>query len=127
SNMNANLLRNRWRHLPERVVRRAQAERLTHYLRTAVLPFSAYYRALFREHGLTADSIRSLEDLQHVPFTTKHDLMASPDCPEKFKQFILVPDERVLSRRPSTTLRALVSGRQKVKQDFESEFRPIFM
>src|SRR5437870_4116745 len=125
--MNGNLLRNRWQRLPERVVRQAQAEQLSHYLRTAVLPFSAHYRELFRQLGLTADSIRTLEDLQRLPFTSKADLVNSPEHPQRFKDFILVPDERTLARRPGTIVRALLHGRQRVKEDFESEFRPIFV
>jgi len=54
--------------LPERVIRLLQAEKLRHYLRQVVLPFSAQYRAVFQQHGLVADSFRSLEDLQRLPF-----------------------------------------------------------
>ena len=54
-----NVLRDQWQHLPEKTVRRLQAERLQHYLRTVVLPFSPHYRKVFQELGLTADSIRS--------------------------------------------------------------------
>jgi phenylacetate-coenzyme A ligase PaaK-like adenylate-forming protein len=113
--------------LPEAAVRRLQAEQLRHYLRTVVLPFSPRYRKLFREQGLAADSIRTLEDLQHVPFTTKADLLSSAEQPQRFKDFILVPDAQQLARRPGTILRALVRGKEHVKAGFESEFRPIFV
>jgi phenylacetate-coenzyme A ligase PaaK-like adenylate-forming protein len=104
-----------------------QAEQLRRYLRTVVLPFSAHYRRLFHEHGLDSDSVRTLEDLQRVPFTTKSDLLNTAAQPQRFRDFILVPDQKVLARRPGTILRALVHGREQVKKDFESEFRPIFM
>src|SRR5580765_5457299 len=68
--MNRNLLQNRWQHLSETVIRRAQAEQLKRYLRTVVLPFSAYYRQLFQEHSLDAESFRTLDDLQRIPFTS---------------------------------------------------------
>jgi len=100
---------------------------LRNYLRTVVLPFSAHYRELFRAHDLHADSFRTLEDWQQVPFTTKADLLGTTEHPQRFKDFILVPDPRELARRPRTILRALVRGRERVKQDFESEFRPIFI
>jgi phenylacetate-CoA ligase len=118
--------RDQWQRLPEAVVRRLQAERLRHYLRTAVLPFSAHYRKLFREHGLDAESFRTLEDLQRLPFTTKSDLLNTAEEPQRFKDFILIPDQKVLARRPGTILRAVVHGRARVKRDFEAEFRPIF-
>jgi phenylacetate-CoA ligase len=125
--MNRNLLQNRWQHLSEVVIRRAQAEQLKRYLRTVVLPFSAYYRQLFQEHGLDAESFRSLDDLQRIPFTSKADLINSPAQPQRFRDFILIPDPKVLARRPSTIVNALLHGRDQVKKGFESEFRPIFM
>jgi phenylacetate-CoA ligase len=125
--MGRNLLQNRWQRLTEPVIRRLQVAQLRHYLRTVVLPFSTHYRALFREHGLDAESFRTLEDLQRVPFTTKADLLSTAAEPQRFKDFILVPDQRALARRPGTILRALVHGRERVSQDFEAEFRPIFM
>jgi phenylacetate-CoA ligase len=125
--MSQNLLRKHWQQLTEPVVRRLQAEQLRDFLRTAVLPFSAHYRRLFQEHGLDAESFRTLEDLQRLPFTTKADLLNTPAQPQRFKDFILIPDQKVLARRPSTILRALAHGREQVKRDFESEFRPIFV
>jgi len=125
--MNLNLLRNQWRPLPEEVVRRMQAERLREYLRTAVLPFSAHYGRIFQERGLTANSIGTLEDLQQLPFTTKKDLLNTTEHPRRFKDFVLIPDEKVLARRPSTILRAVARGPKAVKREFESEYRPIFM
>jgi phenylacetate-CoA ligase len=124
--MNRTSLRNRSQPCSERVVSRLQAEQLRRYLDTVVLPFSAYYRKLFQEHRLQAESFRTLQDLQQLPFTTKSDLLNTPAQPQRFKDFIVVPDQRLLARRPGTILRALFHGRERVKQDFEAEFRPIF-
>jgi len=118
---------NPWSRWPETAVRHWQADRLGQYLRNVVLPFSAHYREMFRERGLTADSIRTLEDLARLPFTTKTDLLNTAENPQRFRDFILVPDEKVLSRRPGTILQALLKGRPSVRQKFEAEFRPIFM
>jgi phenylacetate-CoA ligase len=125
--MSRNLLQSHWQQLSERTVRRLQVEQLRDYLRTVVLPFSAHYRRLFQEQGLDAESFRSLEDLQRLPFTTKSDLVNTAAQPQRFKDFILIPDQKVLARRPGTILRALVHGRERVRQDFEAEFRPIFV
>jgi phenylacetate-CoA ligase len=124
--MSRNLLRNQWQQLSEPVVRRLQAGQLRHYLRSIVLPFSAHYRKLFQEHGLDAETFRTLDDLQRVPFTCKSDLLNTAAQPQRFRDFILVPDPKLLARRPGTVLRALFHGRERVKQDFEAEFRPIF-
>jgi phenylacetate-coenzyme A ligase PaaK-like adenylate-forming protein len=62
-----------------------------------------------------------------VPFTTKADLLGNAESPQRFRDFILVPDQKTLARRPGTMLRALVRGREQVKESFEAEFRPIFV
>src|SRR5262245_10553276 len=125
--MNPKLLKTQWHELPEPVIRQLQAEKLRHYLRTVVLPFSAHYRDLFRQHGLEADSIRSLADLQRLPFSSKTDLLNTPERPQRVRDFLLIPDPDVLARRPATILRALLHGREPVKSGFEAEYRPIFM
>jgi len=90
-----------------------------------VLPFSAHYRKLFQEHGLDAETFRTLEDLQRVPFTPpKTDLLGTTAEPQRFKDFILVPEQAVLARRPETVLKALLHGRGSVRQGFESEVSP---
>ncbi|MBI4661612.1 MAG: AMP-binding protein [Verrucomicrobia bacterium] len=125
--MNTTLLTSRWQRLPESLIRRLQAEKLGRYLRDVVLPFSAHYRELFRQRGLSAHSFRSLEDLSKLPFTSKADLTGSPAHPQRAKDFILIPDERILARRCSTVFQVLRRGRENVKRGFEAEFRPIFM
>ncbi|MBI3875901.1 MAG: AMP-binding protein, partial [Verrucomicrobia bacterium] len=125
--MSPTLLSTRWQSLPEQAIRLLQAQKLRRYLRTIVLPFSAHYGELFQEHGLTADSIRSLDELRQLPFTSKSDLLNSPDHPRRVRDFLLVPDERTIAGRPSTILRALLHGREAARQSLEAEFRPIFM
>ena len=125
--MNTQLLTTRWQSLPEHAIRQLQAEKLRRYLREIVLPFSPHYREAFREHGLSADSIRTLDDLQKIPFTSKADLLNTPEHPQRVREFIITPDQRALARKPKTILRALVRGRSRVQQELESEFRPIFL
>src|SRR5947208_831529 len=120
--MNPKILASRWQQLPEKAVRELQAESLRQYLGRVVLPFSPYYRKLFAQHGLRAESIRTLEDLEQIPFTSKADLVNTPENPQKVKDFLIIPDERTLTRRPGTILRAAVSGRAAVKRGFEDEF-----
>jgi len=125
--MKETLLRTRWQRLPEKTIRQFQAEKLRRYLGQVVLPFSANYREMFARSGLSADSFRTLQDLERIPFTSKADLVNTPEHPQRVRDFILVPDQQVLARRPSTILRALLKGRENVKAGFEKEFRPIFM
>lgn len=125
--MKSQLLTSQWQHLPKDAILRLQSEKLHSYLRDVVVPSSAYYREMFHRHGLRAESIRSIEDLEQIPFTSKADLVNTPEHPQRAKDFVLVPDQRDLSRRPSTILRALTRGRENVRRELEIEFRPIFM
>jgi phenylacetate-coenzyme A ligase PaaK-like adenylate-forming protein len=113
--------------LPEAELRRFQFARLRAWLRDAVLPSSAHYRELFRVHGIRVDRLRSLEDWQKVPFTSKADLLGTAEKPQKIRDFILAPDREVLARRPSTIVRALWHGRDWVRAAFEREFRPLLL
>lgn len=122
-----NVLENHWQRLPEKVLRRAQGQRLQRYLEEVVAPFSPHYRHLFRELGLRPQAIRSIEDLRHLPFTTKADLLNTPAQPQRFREFVLAPDPKILSRRPSVALQAMLHGREQVKKELESEFRPVFI
>jgi phenylacetate-coenzyme A ligase PaaK-like adenylate-forming protein len=125
--MKPDLHNTQWQHLTKDEVLGLQARRLRRYLRDVVVPFSAHYRELFHQHGLKADSIRSLEDLEQIPFTSKVDLLNTPEHPQRAKDFVLIPDSQTLSRRPGTVLRALFKGRQHVRRELETEYRPIFM
>jgi phenylacetate-coenzyme A ligase PaaK-like adenylate-forming protein len=125
--MSSSRLQNRWQQLPEAEIRRLQAEKLRHYLRTVVVPFSPRYRELFREQKLNADSIRTLDDLQRLPFTKKTDLLPTPEHPERFKEFILTPDAKILAWQTKTIFRAILHGRKKVEAELSAEFRPVSM
>lgn len=125
--MNPHLLTTQWSRLPRETLQQLQAEKLRRYLREVVVPFSPHYRELFRRHGMTPDSIRTLEDLEQIPLTTKADLVNTPEHPQRAREFLVVPDEHVLSRRASTVMRALRYGRDSVRRGFEREYRPIFM
>lgn len=114
-----------WPPLPSAELRARQAKQLQHYLRTVVLPFSPHYRALFQRLNLTADSIRTLDDLRRLPFTSKADLVPTPGAPQRFKDFILTPGREALARRPATILRAMLHGREQVASELAAEYRPV--
>lgn len=125
--MNTKLLTSRWQSLPESDIRKLQAEKLRHYLRHVVLPFSPHYHEMFAQLGLNADSIHSLEDLRRVPFTSKADLINTPDHPQRAREFIITPDKEIIAHQPNTIVRALLHGRSRVQQELESEFRPLLL
>jgi phenylacetate-coenzyme A ligase PaaK-like adenylate-forming protein len=94
-----------------------QSALLRRYLEKTVIPFSKHYGKLAGD----LRRIRDIGDLRHIPLTTKRDLQEHP------LDFIIVPDKKILARRPSTIVHAMCRGRRAVEDSFEREFRPIFM
>lgn len=108
-------------------LRDLQAAKFRKYLATRVLPFSAFYRQRFAAAGVSAADIRSLEDLTKIPFTSKTDLLNTPDNPQRIRDFVLIPDEHVLKRQPGTIMGALRHGPAGQKALLEREFRPLLL
>jgi len=113
--------------LDARTLRQMRDERLHRFLTRVVAPHSPYYRRLFEAHRIDPRSIRTVADLEAIPFTQKSDLLPTADEPQRFLQFILQPDAERLKRQPRVILRALLEGRDVVKRELEREYRPIFM
>lgn len=101
-----------------------QIRRLREYLKHRVLPFSAHYRRVFAEHGIHPNDIRTMEDWARLPLSSKSDLTVPR---EKQREFVLIPDQKQLTREPRTIFNALFHGRQYAKEKLEAEFRPVLM
>ena len=117
----------KWDRMTVSEQRRLQDEKLRRYLTDVIAPFSPYYKKLFAEHKIDPRHIKTVSDLRHLPFTRKADLLATPEQPEKFREFIITPDISVLKRRPRVIAEALLRGQTAVKRRFEREYRPIFL
>ncbi len=102
---------------PRHEILHLQSLLLRRYLEKTVIPFSKHYGKFARD----LHRIRHVEDLHHIPFTTKRDLQEHP------LDFVIVPEKKILARRPSTIVRAMCRGRRVVEESFEREFRPVFM
>lgn len=125
--MNTGTLTKHWDRLSADERRHLQGLKLGRYLADHVVPFSKHYRDLFAKEGIDPRAIRSIEDLAKIPFTSKRHLTDDPETGSRTKDFVLVPDEAVLRKRPSTILRALRHGRAGVKAGFEHEYRPVLL
>jgi phenylacetate-coenzyme A ligase PaaK-like adenylate-forming protein len=75
---------------------------------------------------LKVRDLRRPADLRRIPFTSKLDFQVR-DGVDPVRDFVLMPDAAVLSRRPGTILRALMRGRAAVAEGFEREYRPLLM
>ncbi len=124
--INHRRLTSHWDSLSGAEIRHLQALKLRDYLTREVAPFSSFYGELFRRGGVDLGGIRTLGDLTRIPFSSKRSLLDEDGVP-RTRDFVLVPDEKVLARRSSTVLRSLYRGRARVKEDFGREYRPILM
>ncbi|WP_243838858.1 phenylacetate--CoA ligase family protein [Prosthecobacter fusiformis] len=113
-----------WDSAPPEVWHDWQLRQLRNYLSQRVLPFSAHYNRLFKEHGLEVNDIKSFDDWSNAPFTTKADLTVPR---EQQREFILMPEESVLRREWAVMLNAVLHGRAAAKNALEDEFRPVMM
>lgn len=109
-----------WNTSPPEVWKHWQLVQLRDYLNRRVIPFSAHYGRLFKEHGIHPLDIKSLKDWSRVPLTSKKDLSNPRD-------FVLMPNEAVLRREPGMIFTALMHGKKAAKEQAEAEFRPILL
>jgi len=115
-----------------RTIRAYQNQKLHEFINVYVYPFSPFYKQLFDKHHISPRSIRSVEDLVHLPFTTKSDFVDKTN-PEKFREFILRPSvESIKSawpfpRRLALKLARWAKGEARLREEFNREFRPVFM
>ena len=119
--------------LPRGEQRAAQDALLKRYVREYLYPFSPYYRALFDDHGIRPEQIKTVDDLRRIPLSCKQDLLPTDDDPQRFKQFILQPDpasiKKAWSLRKKLPLlwQKWTQGANAVRQRVRSEFAPSFM
>jgi phenylacetate-CoA ligase len=113
--------------------RSLQNELLQRYVREYVYPFSPFYRELFDRAGVRPEQIRSVDDLQRLPLTSKRDLLPTAEDPQRFKKFILQPTPESiraswpLAKKLPLLWQKWTRGVQAVKQGVRAQFAPCFM
>ncbi len=125
----------RWHQLqfssPQKI-RDCQNKRLFEFVNHYLYPFSPFYKQLFDRNAIRPRSIRTVEDLGQVPFTTKQDFV-DPEKPDKFREFVLRPSVSTLkqswpiSKLVALQVEKLVYGEKHVREKLGREFRPVFM
>jgi len=111
--------------------RQDQLRRLRQYLSHKVLPFSPYYKAMFREAGLDPSSIRDFDDLTKIPFTSKDDIAPTEDDPQRPRELVLQPNAGLirehwpLSKKLPLLWRKLTKGQESVQRHMSQLYRPV--
>ena len=111
-------------------IRALQDDKLRRFITKKVYPFHPYYRRLFDENKIDPESIRSVKDLQRLPFTYKEDIAPFPNDPDNPRAFVLEPGfDRVKLYKskgwvPQVT-RSEDVGDAETEQSFREEYQPV--
>lgn len=120
-------------HMRKAELQSLRDQRLHEFVTTQLFPFSPHYRKLFQKHRIDPNSIRTVRDLQRVPFSTKTDLIPTDENPQKSLDFVLKPDQDLIRRYWPTgkklglLWRKIIDGEEELKRRMGLEYRPIFL
>jgi phenylacetate-CoA ligase len=123
----------RWDRRSPEEIRDLQDRKLRRFLDRQILAFSPFYRQRLERAGIGPGSIRGLDDLTRIPFTTKEDICPTPGEPDRPRQLILQPTRDLIRRRWSLLqkipllVRDLLGGEAALTASLEREYRPVSM
>ncbi|OGX26524.1 MAG: hypothetical protein A3D10_01390 [Omnitrophica WOR_2 bacterium RIFCSPHIGHO2_02_FULL_48_11] len=110
-----------------------QNQKLRQFINEQLYPFSPHYKKLFDQNRIDPRQIRTIEDLKHIPFSSKLDLLDNKPGENRFREFVLQPDpEKIKKAWPPAKLLSLagekiVKGADYVQEKISREYRPNFM
>src|SRR3989442_1850139 len=120
-----------WGRRPPDQIRALQDRKLRRFVSEQLVPFSPFYRRLFREHGIDPRQIRTLDDLERLPFTSKEDVAPTREEPQRPRDLVLAPTRELiqngwpLRRKLPLLWRRLISGEKAVTDALAREYRPV--
>lgn len=104
--------------------RRMQDCALADFFRYYVAPFHPFTRHFYETHGMRFGAVHSVETLGKLPFLSKHDLLPTPQAPDRPRQFIIQPTPELLRQCwPVWKLLPVALN----KQAFRESFYPVLM
>lgn len=107
--------------------RAVQDAHLRRHVQQELVPFSAHYRRVFAEAGVSPDQVRGVDDLRRLPLTTKQDLLAAQSDPRTTRDFVLVPTpESIKQSWPLSRKLPLLFGGDEAKEALRKDYTPNF-
>ena len=107
--------------------------KLSHFVSTQLYPYSPFYRKMFDDNKIKPGDIRSVEDLRRLPFTYKADIAPTAEDPERFRRFVLEPDDELIKtympRLSQYRLSAsrVFQGEQHIRKYIWSNYAPVHL
>ena len=108
-----------------------RSARLHKFVNEQLYPYSPFYRRLFDEHKIDPRSIRTVDDLRRIPFTTKKDIAPTSEQPSRHLDLVLQPDMEKLRRfAPKGKLIGLLAtramrGAEAATEEVRREYGPV--
>lgn len=112
-----------------------QNRTLHRFITRYIYPFSPHYRKLFDKNKINPQSIKTVDDLRVLPFSSKNSFLdaLNEDPVKGTLAFCLQPSEEAIKRNlPKTELIKFLclnalKGKSRVKGALEKEYKPIFL
>lgn len=120
-------------HLSKDEIISLQTRKLHQFINQQLYPFSPHYRQLFNKHKIKPSHIKTISDLKIIPFTTKKDLLPIRANPEKYREFVLQPNEKLIKKywpifkKTSLGIMRLSKGKDYIREKLMREYLPIFL
>jgi len=111
-----------------RALQEYKLKRMVRYL----LPFHPFYSKVFEKEKISFGSIKTLEDFEHLPFSSKKDIAPTADNPGRPQDFILQPTEELIKERwPKYRLLKILfqkfTNPKGLEHQLKWEFAPVHM
>ncbi len=114
-------------------IKSLQNQKLHQFINSYVYPFSPLYKRVFDEAKVNPKHIKTVDDLKHIPFSSKLNFIDNETAKERFKDFILQPTKEKIKeywpfqKQIPLGLTSVLRGSEYVMDQFNQEFRPVFM
>jgi len=111
--------------------RSERGARLHRFINEQLYPYSPFYRRLFDANKIDPRSIRTVEDLRRIPFTSKKDIAPTAEHPSRHLDLVLQPDmEKLRKYAPKSRLLQLLllramHGDATAKEEVRREYGPV--
>ncbi len=120
---------------PWREMQYLQNRKLQYFITRKLYPFSPFYRERFDQNQISPNEIKTVRDLEKIPFTTKKDFIDTQrdESPARRLAFVLQPNEELIKKYlPKGDLLKLlftkiIRGNEYLTSRMEKEYRPIFL
>jgi phenylacetate-CoA ligase len=121
----------KWDRMSFEEQREYRDRKLAYFVRTQLYPYSPFYRKLFDDQKVDPADIKGVKDLRRLPFTYKADIAPDPEVPDRFRDFILQPDEELMSEYmprlqfARRKLDRVLKGEDYLKKQLSAGFAPV--